>query len=100
MPPSTILPVVLVLGSGANTGTHIARTFAANGYKVALAARRLQDETSAEGYLHICSDFTNPESVTSAFEKANQTFGPPSVVIYNGLRVPLPIMDCQADSAS
>ena len=92
MSPSAIHPVVLVLGAGANIGAQLARNFAAKGYKVALAARRLHDETSAEGYLHIRSDFADPNSVTSAFEKAKQTFGPPSVVIYNGLRVPFPFM--------
>ena len=45
----------------------------------------LKDAHSDEGYLHINSDFTNPNSVSSAFDKLKAAFGPPSVVVYNGM---------------
>lgn len=85
MPASAIHPVVLVLGAGPNVGAQVAQTFAKKGYQVALTSRRLQDEKSADGHLHIRSDFTDPNSVTSAFEKVTRVFGPPSVVVYNGM---------------
>ena len=83
MPPS-ISPVVLILGAGSNIGANIARAFAAKGYKVALAARKLKDETNDEGQLTIRSDFADPKSVSAAFTKVRQSLGDPSVVVYNG----------------
>lgn len=76
--------VVLILGAGANIGANVARVFAHNGYNVALAARRLQDEIGSDGYLHIHADFADPKSVETAFEIVSKALGPPSVVIYNG----------------
>lgn len=81
---SKLAPVVLVLGSGANIGSNVARTFAAKGYKVAVASRRLKDEKSEEGYLNINLDLSEPKSMTAAFSKVKQAFGLPSVVVYNG----------------
>lgn len=81
---AAVHPVLLVLGAGSNVGANVARIFAKNGYKVAISARRLQNHINADGYLHVHSDLTDPASVTSAFEKVSTTFGPPSVVIYNG----------------
>jgi NAD(P)-dependent dehydrogenase (short-subunit alcohol dehydrogenase family) len=77
-------PVVLILGAGANVGTNVARAFAAKGYKVALAARKLQDETDGEGQLTIRSDFADPSSVIDVFAKVREVLGEPSVVVYNG----------------
>jgi NAD(P)-dependent dehydrogenase (short-subunit alcohol dehydrogenase family) len=77
-------PVVLILGAGANVGTNVARAFTAKGYKVALAARKLQDETNEEGQLTIRSDFADPSSVIDAFAKVREVLGEPSVVVYNG----------------
>lgn len=77
-------PVVLILGAGANIGTNVARAFAAKGYKVALAARKLQDETNEEGQLTIRSDFADPNSVIDVFAKVREVLGEPSVVVYNG----------------
>jgi NADP-dependent 3-hydroxy acid dehydrogenase YdfG len=42
-------PPVLVLGAGANIGASLARTFAAKGLSVALAARKMEDETNKVG---------------------------------------------------
>ncbi len=80
----SVSPVVLILGAGANIGANVARAFAAKGYKVALAARKLKDETNEEGQLTIASDFADPSSVVAAFSKVREVLGDPSVVVYNG----------------
>ncbi|KAK4540186.1 hypothetical protein LTR36_009684 [Oleoguttula mirabilis] len=75
--------VLLVLGAGGNVGASVVSLFARNGYKVALAARRLQDGTNDDGHLHIHADLADEASVESAFDKTSAKFGPPSVVVYN-----------------
>lgn len=77
-------PVILILGAGPNIGQAVARTFASGGYKVALAARSLNEGDSTDNQLNITSDFANPDDVVDAFEKVNKVFGIPSVVVYNG----------------
>jgi NAD(P)-dependent dehydrogenase (short-subunit alcohol dehydrogenase family) len=52
--------------------------------KVALAARKLKDETNEEGQLTIRGDFADPSSMTAIFAKVREVFGNPSVVVYNG----------------
>jgi NAD(P)-dependent dehydrogenase (short-subunit alcohol dehydrogenase family) len=76
--------VLLILGSGGNVGASVASLFSQNGYKVALAARRLKDEENAQGQLHIKADLADPASVESSFDKVVAKFGPPTVVVYNG----------------
>lgn len=86
-------PVILILGAGPNIGQAVARTFALRGYKVALAARSLDEADSTDNRLNITSDFSNSNDVVNAFKRVNKVFGIPSVVIYNGtpwyLRMPL-----------
>ena len=81
-------PVALILGAGANTGAHVARGFANNGYSVAVAARRLNEETSSDGQLHVPADLADPAAVESVFEKVSKALGPPGVVVYNGSHPP------------
>lgn len=77
-------PIILILGAGPNIGQAVARTFASKGYKVALAARSLNEADSTDNQLNITSDFTNSDDVANAFKRVNQIFGIPSVVVYNG----------------
>lgn len=81
--PSTS-PVILILGAGPNIGQAVARTFASRGYKVALAARSLDEAESTDNQLNIKSDFAHSDDVVNAFNRVNQVFGIPSVVVYNG----------------
>ena len=81
---ATKAPVVLILGAGSNIGQSVARKFASNGYKVALAARSLKEADSTDNQLNILSDFSKTEDVVNAFTKVKQVFGIPSVVVYNG----------------
>ncbi|QYT05574.1 hypothetical protein H0G86_012467 [Trichoderma simmonsii] len=78
-----ISPVVLILGAGPKVGLPTANTFASKGYKVAIAARSLNEADSTDSQLHIKSDFANPDDVVNAFVKVKSELGIPSVVIYN-----------------
>ncbi|KAL9086374.1 MAG: hypothetical protein Q9165_007160 [Trypethelium subeluteriae] len=79
---SKISPVILILGSGANVGQHVARAFAEKGYKVALVSRSLKDENTA-GQLNIPSDLSEPDTVVKVFSKVKALLGIPSVIVYN-----------------
>jgi len=50
---SAPVALALILGAGVNIGSHIARTFVAKGYKVALSSRSARDEDSTAGFLNI-----------------------------------------------
>jgi NAD(P)-dependent dehydrogenase (short-subunit alcohol dehydrogenase family) len=77
-------PVVLVIGAGVNVGSHIARTFAAKGYKVALSSRSIRGDDSSSSFLNIRADMSDPNSVGDVFTKVRDALGQPSVVVYNG----------------
>lgn len=77
--------VILVIGAGPNIGAAIAKKFADNGYKVALAARSLSPGIQSNGYLHVKADLSNPESVPQIFGTVKETHGAPNIVVYNGL---------------
>jgi NAD(P)-dependent dehydrogenase (short-subunit alcohol dehydrogenase family) len=81
-------PVLLVLGAGPNIGQHTARSFAAKGYKVALSARSFENGVNSEGHVLFKNDLSQPESVRELFAQVHSTVGIPSVVVYNGIRVP------------
>ncbi|KAJ5404877.1 hypothetical protein N7465_006161 [Penicillium sp. CMV-2018d] len=76
-------PVILILGSGPNIGQHVARAFAAKGYKVALASRSLKEEDSNDDQVYISADLSDPHSVKDIFSKVKGSLGLPSVVVYN-----------------
>jgi NAD(P)-dependent dehydrogenase (short-subunit alcohol dehydrogenase family) len=78
-------PIILILGAGANIGHHVARAFAAKGYRVASAARKLKNEDSTPTQLNIQSDFADPDAVAGAFAQTKAAMGLPSVVVYNGM---------------
>ena len=88
--PSSISPVVLILGGGPNIGQHVARRFAAQGYKVAITSRTAKadggDKSTPDQvhYHHLQSDLSDPDSVVEVFGKVKALLGPPSVVVYNG----------------
>lgn len=84
MAAASIPPVLLVLGAGSNIGSSVAHAFAAKGYKVAVTSRMSRADQKDEGYLHIQSDLSDPESVTGVFEQVREALGHPSVVVYNG----------------
>ena len=78
-------PVILIFGAGANIGQSVARAFAAKGYKVALAARKVKEADDTADQVNIPTDLTNPDSVVKAFTKTKSSLGIPSVIVYNGM---------------
>jgi NAD(P)-dependent dehydrogenase (short-subunit alcohol dehydrogenase family) len=62
---------------------HIASAFAANGYKIALAACSLDEGARASNKLNIIADLADPHSVSAIFMKVKERLGLPSVVVYN-----------------
>lgn len=87
-------PVILILGAGPNIGQHVARAFAAKGYKVALAARRLKEADSTTDQVNIPSDFSDPNAVVDAFAKVKEVLDVPSVVVYNGKNLYQDSVEC------
>jgi NAD(P)-dependent dehydrogenase (short-subunit alcohol dehydrogenase family) len=79
-------PVLFVLGAGPKIGLSVGQAFAAKGYKVALAARSLDDGVGEDGFLRLKLDLANPDpsGIQKAFARVTEQFGIPSVVVYNG----------------
>jgi NAD(P)-dependent dehydrogenase (short-subunit alcohol dehydrogenase family) len=91
-----VTKVALILGYGPNVGVDVAKAFAAQGYKIAIASRTNKNSGAEKGYLQIQCDLSDPSSVEGVFSKVTTELGHPSVVIYNGLLH----FPCEADSAS
>jgi NAD(P)-dependent dehydrogenase (short-subunit alcohol dehydrogenase family) len=81
---ASLAPIVLIFGAGTNVGSHVARTFAAKGYKVALSSRSIRNDDSTADFVNIRGDMSDPNSVGDVFTKVQETLGQPSVVVYNG----------------
>jgi len=78
-------PVLLILGAGPNIGSHVAKAFLSQGYRVALASRSLTEGKKNDNELNLQLDLSHPETVPAAFSKVEAAFGTaPSVVIHNG----------------
>ena len=87
----------LIVGTGPGLSASLARLFARNGLKVALAARTadklkpLAAETGAS--VHACNA-ANPAEVAALFEAVEARHGAPDVVVYNASnRVRGPLID-------
>ena len=83
--------VAAVLGVGPGLGAAVARRFAAEGFAVALMARReesvagvrAQIENGGGTALAVSTDATDPASVAAAFDRVRTEFGDPEVFVYN-----------------
>ncbi len=79
----------LIVGAGAGLSASIARLFAAEGMRIALAARKtdkletLAKETGARCY---ACDAGDPAQVSALFQSVVADFGAPDVVVYNPSR--------------
>jgi NADP-dependent 3-hydroxy acid dehydrogenase YdfG len=82
---------VLIVGAGAGLGASLARAFAAEGARVALAARniaKLSDLCLETGAIAFVCDASSKDDVAGLFSKVDAQLGTPGVVIYNaGARV-------------
>ncbi|TVY27500.1 putative oxidoreductase [Lachnellula hyalina] len=76
-------PVLLVLGAGPKIGLSVANAFAVKGYKVALAARSLEEGVGEDGYLRLKIDLAKAEEIEKVFAQVKEKLGIPSVVVYN-----------------
>jgi NAD(P)-dependent dehydrogenase (short-subunit alcohol dehydrogenase family) len=76
----------LIVGAGSGLSASLARLFAANGLKVALAARRtdklgvLTAETGAKAF---ACDAAEPEQVDRLFAEVTAALGTPDLVVFN-----------------
>ena len=94
--------VVLVTGASSGLGVHFARTLAAEGAAVAIAARRadrlasLQAELQAAGAkaAAVDLDVTSADAVMAAFDRVEKALGPVDVVVNNaGISIVKPALD-------
>jgi NAD(P)-dependent dehydrogenase (short-subunit alcohol dehydrogenase family) len=81
-------PIALILGSGANLGSHVASRFRSDGYRVATVSRSKSAEKDEESSLALTCDLADPKEVETVFATVRKTWGEPSVVVYNGMVYP------------
>lgn len=77
------MPVALIIGVGTVVGQASAETFAAAGYKVAIASRTQRLDPVKFPFFQF--DAAEPTQVPVLFEKVHKEVGVPDVVIYNGM---------------
>lgn len=94
--------VALVTGANGGLGAHFARTLAASGARVALAARDVASVRDAAASLReagglahaVALDVTKRDSVVAAIDEAARALGPVTVVVNNaGIAVTKPLLD-------
>jgi NAD(P)-dependent dehydrogenase (short-subunit alcohol dehydrogenase family) len=81
--------VALIVGAGAGLSGSLARVLSADGMRVALAARdvdQLRELTAATGAKAFACDATEAAQVNALFAQVRQQLGTPSVVVYNASR--------------
>lgn len=83
--------IAIITGAGSGIGRGVALTLHANGYRVAIAGRRLEqlEQTvakagaTAETMIAVATDVTNPDSVRALFDKSVAAFGRVDVLFNN-----------------
>jgi NAD(P)-dependent dehydrogenase (short-subunit alcohol dehydrogenase family) len=76
----------LIIGAGEGISASLARSLAASGVKVALAARgrdKLSGLAAEIGALTFAADASDPIAVAALFAQVNADLGGPDVVVYN-----------------
>ncbi|KAK3116646.1 hypothetical protein LTR53_002760 [Teratosphaeriaceae sp. CCFEE 6253] len=86
-------PIAFIIGAGKNIGASTATAFLNKGYRVALVARTVKPEESKDDTLQLVCDLTKPETVSSVFASLRQSWGEPSVVVYNAAAAHFPPKD-------
>ena len=82
---------IVIVGAGKGLGNHIAEKFGQNDFRVILVARNQQTLDSYTKYFNdqnieaygIAADAANTNSLTTAFEKIDNQFGPINTLVYN-----------------
>jgi NAD(P)-dependent dehydrogenase (short-subunit alcohol dehydrogenase family) len=94
--------IALVTGASSGLGRHFATVLARAGATVALAARRIETleelardiEASGRRALAVRMDVTSDESVRTAFDLIEATFGTPDLIINNaGVAITKPLLE-------
>jgi NAD(P)-dependent dehydrogenase (short-subunit alcohol dehydrogenase family) len=91
----------IIVGAGSGLSASLARRFAANGVRLALAARnpaKLDALCAETGATAIACDATEGSQVAALFERTDEFFGAPDIVVYNAsarARGPLVELDPQ-----
>lgn len=81
--------VALIVGAGSGLSASLARRFAADGMKIALAARdeaKLADLISQVGGRAYQCDAAEPDQVSRLFDTVADDLGAPELVVYNASR--------------
>lgn len=84
-------PILVIVGAGPGVSAAVARKFGANGFRVALVARKqstldsLAAELDGQGIetLPVTADATRPETIREAFETVRERLGSPDALLYN-----------------
>lgn len=87
--------IVFIIGGGPRIGHAVAKAFSNDGYKVAIASRK-PDENEAEknGWLAVAMDVTDERAVDHGFQQVCSQLGSPNMVIYNAAALtPVPFED-------
>lgn len=89
--------IALIVGAGAGLSASLARKFAGNGYRVALAARnadKLADLAKETGAVAYTCDAASPEEMAALFAAVDRDLGAADVAVYNpSARVRGPVHD-------
>ncbi|MFC3798763.1 SDR family NAD(P)-dependent oxidoreductase [Cohnella sp. GCM10012308] len=88
-------PLLVVVGAGAGVSASVAKKFGAEGFKIALIARRtaslavLAEELTGQGIeaFAVEADATVPAAVEEAFARIRASFGEPSALLYNAAAI-------------
>lgn len=76
----------LIVGSGSGLSASLARLFARDGFKVALAARKTEKLAalcSSTGATAFSCDVSDPDQVSRLFQDVDNRIGAPDVVVFN-----------------
>ncbi|MDE2167182.1 MAG: SDR family NAD(P)-dependent oxidoreductase [Alphaproteobacteria bacterium] len=92
--------IALIVGAGSGLSAALARLFAKEGMRVALAARdtqKLEGLCAETGARAFACDASRPDAVAALFQAVERELGPPDLVVYNaGQRVPGSITEVDA----
>lgn len=81
-------PIAIIFGAGQRIGASTAQMLRSKGYRVACIARNTSQASDADS-LSLAFDLSNPANVTTTFKTIRESWGEPSVIVYNG-SCPLP----------
>ena len=79
-------PIAIIFGAGKNVGAAASTAFADKGYRVVLVARTI-NTTYNDDEMFLVADLSKSGTVCDVFAKVRQSWGEPSLVLYNAAAV-------------